>query len=57
MADINVDVNETEIFHLYSEVLDTLLKDHTTGESIRAATHHKRYCTTTEELCSEIRFE
>lgn len=29
MADINVDINETEIFNLYPEVLDTLLKDHT----------------------------
>ena len=31
MADINVDINETEIFNLYPEVLTTLLKDHTTG--------------------------
>ena len=31
MVDINVYINETEIFNLYPEVLDTLLKDHTTG--------------------------
>lgn len=34
MADMNVDINETEIFNLYPEVLDTLLKDHTTGRNI-----------------------
>lgn len=38
MADINVDINETEIFNLYPEVLDTLLKDHTTGRNIFWAT-------------------
>lgn len=38
MADINVDINETEIFDLYPEVLTTLLKDHTTGRNIFWAT-------------------
>lgn len=38
MADINVDINETEIFSLYPEVLTTLLKDHTTGRNIFWAT-------------------
>ena len=27
MADIHVDINETEIFNLYPEVLEALLKD------------------------------
>lgn len=34
MDRINVDINETEIFNLYPEVLETLLKDHTTGRNI-----------------------
>ena len=38
MAGINVDINETEIFNLYPEVLNTLLKDHTTGRNIFWAT-------------------
>ena len=38
MADINVDINETEIFNPYPEVLDTLLRDHTTGRNIFWAT-------------------
>ena len=38
MARINVDINETEIFNLYPEVLETLLKDHTTGRNIFWAT-------------------
>ena len=38
MEEINVDINETEIFNLYPEVLETLLKDHTTGRNIFWAT-------------------
>lgn len=38
MADIHVDINETEIFNLYPEVLEALLKDHTTGRNIFWAT-------------------
>ena len=38
MDRINVDINETEIFNLYPEVLETLLKDHTTGRNIFWAT-------------------
>lgn len=38
MADINVDINETEIFNLNPEVVDTLLKDHTTERNIFWAT-------------------
>ena len=43
MADINVDINETEIFNIYPEVLDTLLKDHTTGRNIFWATDSYAY--------------
>ena len=35
---VKVDINETEIFNLYPEVLETLLKDHTTGRNIFWAT-------------------
>lgn len=38
MANNNVDINETEIFERYPEVLITLLKDHTTGRNIFWAT-------------------
>lgn len=43
MTDINVDINETEIFNLYPEVLTTLLKDHTTGQNIFWATDSYAY--------------
>lgn len=38
MEEINVDINETEIFNLHPEVLITLLKDHITGRDIFWAT-------------------
>ena len=43
MTDVNVDINETEIFNLYPEVLTTLLKDHTTGQNIFWATDSYAY--------------
>ena len=43
MVDIHVDINETEIFNLYPEVLAALLKDHTTGRNIFWATDSYAY--------------